>query len=269
MDLKLAGKVVLITGSSRGIGLATAKAFAGEGCLLMLSARSPKELAEAEAALRASGVAVAAQAADVSKPREAAELIHAAIAAYGGIDVLVNNVGGGGGGSRIADSTDDDWRSLRAQPDPDGADDAAGAPAYEGPCGRFGHQCGIDFRLVAAARNVRTVRRGQGSADFRYRALGARICAIRHSREHGIARINSGSRQWLGSLPPHQPGISSMIMSGTVSQWAVSAPSRRSPTSSFSWHRHAPIGSTAGTYRSMDWNNRTRPSIAGHSKSCE
>jgi NAD(P)-dependent dehydrogenase (short-subunit alcohol dehydrogenase family) len=40
MDLKLAGKIVLITGSSRGIGLATAKALAGEGCRIMLSARS-------------------------------------------------------------------------------------------------------------------------------------------------------------------------------------------------------------------------------------
>ena len=40
MDLHLADKVVLITGSSRGIGLATARAFAAEGCRLMLSARS-------------------------------------------------------------------------------------------------------------------------------------------------------------------------------------------------------------------------------------
>ena len=55
MDLKLAGKVALITGSSRGIGLATAKAFAAEGCRLMLSARSAEPLAEAQAALRTSG----------------------------------------------------------------------------------------------------------------------------------------------------------------------------------------------------------------------
>ena len=51
MDLKLAGKVALITGSSRGIGLATAKALAAEGCRLMLSARSAEQLAEAAAAL--------------------------------------------------------------------------------------------------------------------------------------------------------------------------------------------------------------------------
>src|SRR5215472_1523735 len=112
MDLKLAGKVVLITGSSRGIGLATAKAFAAEGCRLVLSARSAGPLAEAEAALRAITADVAARAADVSKPDEAAGLVQAAIAAFGGIDVLINNVGGGGGGARIADSTYDDWRGA-------------------------------------------------------------------------------------------------------------------------------------------------------------
>ncbi|HEX5231823.1 MAG TPA: SDR family NAD(P)-dependent oxidoreductase [Bradyrhizobium sp.] len=48
MDFKLAGKVALVTGSSRGIGLATAKAFATEGCRVMLSARSIEQLREAE-----------------------------------------------------------------------------------------------------------------------------------------------------------------------------------------------------------------------------
>src|SRR5207237_4250710 len=90
MDLQLAGKVALITGSSRGIGLATAKAFAAEGCRLMLSARSPEQLAEAEAAMRTSAVDVAAHAADVSKPDEAAGLVEATVAVFGGIDLLIN-----------------------------------------------------------------------------------------------------------------------------------------------------------------------------------
>ena len=67
MDLKLAGKIALITGSSRGIGLATAKAFAAEGCRIMLSGRSAEQLSQAEAALRATGAEAAAYAADVSE----------------------------------------------------------------------------------------------------------------------------------------------------------------------------------------------------------
>jgi 3-oxoacyl-[acyl-carrier protein] reductase len=112
MDLKLAGKVALITGSSRGIGLAAARAFAAEGCPVMLSARSAEQLAAAATELRATGADVAAHVADVGKPQDAAALIDAAVAAYGGIDILVNNVGGGGGGRTIADSTDEDWRAT-------------------------------------------------------------------------------------------------------------------------------------------------------------
>jgi NAD(P)-dependent dehydrogenase (short-subunit alcohol dehydrogenase family) len=77
---------------------------------LLLSARSDGHLSETEAALARSGAEVAAHAADVSNPDEAAGLVQAAVAAYGGIDILVNNVGGGG--ARIADSTDDDWRNA-------------------------------------------------------------------------------------------------------------------------------------------------------------
>src|SRR5437870_4090169 len=44
MDLKLTGKIALVTGSSRGIGLATAKAFAAEGCRVVLSGRSTEQL---------------------------------------------------------------------------------------------------------------------------------------------------------------------------------------------------------------------------------
>jgi 3-oxoacyl-[acyl-carrier protein] reductase len=110
VDLKLQDKVALITGSSRGIGLATATAFAAEGCCLVLSARSAEPLAAAEATLRADGVAVASCLADVGQPDQAARLVEAA--AFGGIDILVNNVGGGGDGARIADSTDEDWRGV-------------------------------------------------------------------------------------------------------------------------------------------------------------
>src|SRR5258708_17169216 len=110
MDLKLRGKVALVPGSSRGIGLATAKAFAAEGCRAMLSARSTEQLRETEEALRATGAEVAAHTADVASPDGAARLIEATVAAYGGIDILVNNVRGGGGGARVADSSDDDSR---------------------------------------------------------------------------------------------------------------------------------------------------------------
>jgi 3-oxoacyl-[acyl-carrier protein] reductase len=112
MDLKLGGKVALVTGSSRGIGWATAKAFAAEGCRLMLSARSTERLEEAEQTLGAAGAEVAAHACDVGSAEDAARLIEATVAAYGGIDILVNNVGGGGGGARIADSSDDHWRDT-------------------------------------------------------------------------------------------------------------------------------------------------------------
>ncbi|RJL31925.1 SDR family oxidoreductase [Bailinhaonella thermotolerans] len=87
MDLRLNGKTVLITGASRGIGLAVARRLAAEGMRVAGAARTiTPELEE---------VADVAIAADLATPDGARALVDAALAALGGIDVLVNNVGGG------------------------------------------------------------------------------------------------------------------------------------------------------------------------------
>jgi 3-oxoacyl-[acyl-carrier protein] reductase len=113
MDLHLHEKVALITGSSRGIGLATAKAFASEGCRVMLSGRTADTVSKAETTLRSLGVTVASQVADVTRPDDAERLVQATVAAFGGIDILVNNVGGpGGSGRTIATSSDADWQGA-------------------------------------------------------------------------------------------------------------------------------------------------------------
>lgn len=112
MDLRLAGKVVLITGASRGIGLATARVFAQEGCRLVLGARNADALTEAAEAIRAEGTEVLAVPGDVTQPDDAAHLVEAAVAAFGGIDTLINNVGGGAGVPRIEGGADDDWRTV-------------------------------------------------------------------------------------------------------------------------------------------------------------
>jgi NAD(P)-dependent dehydrogenase (short-subunit alcohol dehydrogenase family) len=93
MTQRLAGKTALITGGSRGIGLAVAEAFAAEGAALLINARSPGPLAEAAGALsRKFGVKVDTFACDVTD-RASVEKMAAQAETAGGIDVLVNNAG--------------------------------------------------------------------------------------------------------------------------------------------------------------------------------
>ena len=107
MELGLRGKVVLVTGASRGIGRAIAEAFAAEGCRLCICARGRQALEEAAAALRQRGAEVLAVVADVTQPDQVERVVQAALERYGRIDVLVNNVGGSTGAG-IAETSDID-----------------------------------------------------------------------------------------------------------------------------------------------------------------
>lgn len=106
MDLELHGKRVLITGGSKGIGLATAEAFAREGANLILVSRTEKDLAAAQNSLSSTyGNDVQIICADLSDPSGIASLIEAAH----DVDILVNNAGAIPPGS-LLDTEMETWR---------------------------------------------------------------------------------------------------------------------------------------------------------------
>ena len=88
-----AGRTALITGSARGIGLATARHLGRLGAKVVLSDVLDQRLEEAGAALRQEGIAVLARRADVTDPADCEALVRAALAAFGRLDILVNNAG--------------------------------------------------------------------------------------------------------------------------------------------------------------------------------
>jgi 3-hydroxybutyrate dehydrogenase len=91
----LKGKSVLVTGSTSGIGLAIARAFAKEGCNLTINGFGPKDAIEKERAGIESefGVKCIYSGADVTKPAEIAEMVATTEKTFGAVDVLVNNAG--------------------------------------------------------------------------------------------------------------------------------------------------------------------------------
>ncbi|GMU41445.1 MAG: short-chain dehydrogenase [Chloroflexota bacterium] len=95
MDLGLAGRAVIVTGASRGIGRAIAAAFAEEGARVLLCARGAGPLEATALILRTAypSATVETFAADVTDAEQASALIRAAVERFGGIDVLVNNAG--------------------------------------------------------------------------------------------------------------------------------------------------------------------------------
>jgi 3-oxoacyl-[acyl-carrier protein] reductase len=108
MDLQLDGRIAIVTGSSRGLGLASARALVDEGCRVTICARGADTLAQAARDLGEQALPVRA---DVSAVDGIEEVIAKTIDAFGGLDILVNSVGRAGGGDIVA-ATDEDWRAA-------------------------------------------------------------------------------------------------------------------------------------------------------------
>jgi len=91
MDLH--GRVALVTGGSRGLGLLIARELGRHGAKLVIAARDEDELSRAKADLLARGVEVVTVSTDLATPAEAQRAVNAAVFAYGQLDLLINNAG--------------------------------------------------------------------------------------------------------------------------------------------------------------------------------
>lgn len=217
MDLELAGRRALVTGGSKGIGLACAASLAREGCAIVLAARDATALAAAAEQVRAAhGVRVETIAADLSRGEERERLF----AEAGDIDILVNNAGAIPGGS-LFDVDMARWQeawSLKVMGYIHATQLALSAmqrrgrgvivnviglagrqPRWNYVCGSTGNAALIAFTEAVGAKSV----------DFGVRVLGVNPTATRTDRIVSVSRQRAQAafgdaerwRETIGRLP--------------------------------------------------------------------
>ena len=111
LEKTLVGKVVLVTGGSRGIGKAIAARLAALGAAVAICGRNEIKLQETKSELETSGARIFAMKADVTRPGEIATLVSEIETQLGMIDILVNNAGIGMFGA-VQEKTEQDWDSV-------------------------------------------------------------------------------------------------------------------------------------------------------------
>jgi NAD(P)-dependent dehydrogenase (short-subunit alcohol dehydrogenase family) len=109
---RLNGKVVLITGASRGIGLAIAHALVDHGCRLVLTARHEKSLKRVSRELIDHGVGVVTSPCDVRDPDSVAQVFSAVRKQFGRLDILVNNAGVGHENTNVGKLAIKTWKDV-------------------------------------------------------------------------------------------------------------------------------------------------------------
>lgn len=144
MDLGLEGRVALVTAGSRGLGLASARALAGEGARVLLSSRNPDSLAQARELV---GEGCETAVADMNDPFAPHRLVDEAVARWGRLDVVVANNGGPPAGTAL--SVDDDALSRALEANLLSSVRLVRAAAPHMAAGRWGRICCItSFSVV-------------------------------------------------------------------------------------------------------------------------
>lgn len=213
MDLELKGKTVLITGASKGIGLACAEAFVREGARVIITGRDASRLAPAVEALKKAGASdVATFAGDLAQGTERERLF----AQYGEVDILVNNAGAIPGGS-LFDIDMKTWQNAwqlkvfgyvhmmqlylaamkeRGQGVVVNIIGSAGvAPRWEYACGAAGNAALIALTRAAGGRSV----------DWNVRVFGINPSGTRTDRIETLRRKNAMAK--LGDEERWQEGL--------------------------------------------------------------
>jgi 3-oxoacyl-[acyl-carrier protein] reductase len=115
MDLEIKGRVALVAASSQGIGLATAEAFAAEGCKVAMCARNPKTLeAAAEKIHITHHVDMMAEAFDVTDAAAVSRFVASIVSRFGSVDICVTNAGGPPAKGFLAASLEDWQKAIDA-----------------------------------------------------------------------------------------------------------------------------------------------------------
>jgi 3-oxoacyl-[acyl-carrier protein] reductase len=115
MDLGLKNRVALVAASSQGIGLATAEAFAAEGCRVAMCARNAQALQSAAEKIHVkNGVEVFAEACDVTDASAVSRFVAAVVDKFGSVDICVTNAGGPPAKGFLSASLDDWNRAIAA-----------------------------------------------------------------------------------------------------------------------------------------------------------